>query len=174
MWHLCQHVGQAAGPLDGPIQGGPTDPKGFRDSSGGFAGVEQSFGHRVLGFVHDSLPATKATTGASGCQSGLYPFANEFPFYQGDCRHNVEKEASSRCARVDAIAQTRELFIPRLQLLNKVDKALHHPAQAVKFPDNQGVIRAEGRWFRLPLVTFNIKLGYPKIGFKLLTVELHD
>ena len=126
------------------VEGWDGNSEIFCDLARGCAGGQQLVGRRNLTVGHLAFAATDAAQLAGGGQAGLGALQGELAFHLGQAGPHVEEKATGGGAGVDVVGQTFKLDVLFLQLGHQVDQVLNAAAEAIEFPDDQGVAGAEG------------------------------
>jgi hypothetical protein len=77
--------------------------------------------------------------GPGSCQAGGGAFADQVAFELGQGREDVEDELAARSGGVDLLLEAAEPDFAVGQAGDGVDQVPQGPAEAVEFPDDQGV-----------------------------------
>jgi RibD C-terminal domain len=85
----------------------------------------------------DLAPVAAAGTGSS--EPGVGPFADEVAFELGQGGEHMEDELAARGGGVDRLLEAAEPDAAISQPIDDVDQVPQRPAEAVQFPDDQGV-----------------------------------
>jgi hypothetical protein len=91
----------------------------------------------------DPGAAAAAATDPGGGQPGGRAFADEVAFELGQGGKDVEDELAARGGGVDGLLEAAEPYALVGQVGDGVDQVAEGAAEAVEFPDDQGVAGAE-------------------------------
>lgn len=134
-------VGSVGG--DPAIQGGHGDAQVLGDLAGREAVGQKPAGRVNFAIGHLAFAAAHFSPLFGSRQASVCPLQGEFAFHLGQAGHHVEEEAAATGAGVDGICQAFELDVLPLELGHQVDQVLDAAAQAIEFPNDQGVAGAE-------------------------------
>ena len=125
------------------IQGGHGNAEVLCYVAGWEAVGQQTTGRVDFAVGHLTFAAANFTLLFGRGEAGVGALESEFAFHLGQAGHHVEEESAAGGAGVNVVGQAFELDALFLELGHQVDQVLDAAAEAVEFPNDQGVAGAE-------------------------------